>query len=243
MKFYKVSDLLDETSTDEPNSKKRKVEPYCCSKTSDSSNSHHLHDLTSLSLLYEELYEEHAPLLLTEDSPRQSILSTVGELCPALVNVTVHGFCLRKSDILGLIVGDFADVLFTSENEGWSKDSTLENLWIPKEVQKPLCSSLQVLEIFCSNFSSCFCYDSFPRSAYVSALRHLRNLKSAILYEFMEESPRLSVNNPTLFQLLTKERVESQQREFEESCLAAAAFIGSEIKSTLPLSYFSGESL
>ena len=235
--FYDIKEL--KTSLPEPTTKKRKLEPF------DSNSSLRLQHLTSLSLVYtaDSGGSIGAPLLHLDYSGRESILSFVGQLCPSLAKLLVRGFCFRKQDMFGLILGDMADVLFPLHNKGWGEDAVLENLWIPKEVLNPLCSSLQKLEFFCCNFPSCICYDSFPQSAYACAFRHLRNLKSVTFNEYIsedEESPRLSMN-PELLQLLKKERVECQQQEFEAYCQTAAAYTGSEMNSTVPLTYVSGE--
>jgi len=112
-------------------------------------------------------------------------------------------------------------VLFTSENKKWVEDSVLETLWIPREFQSLLCSSLETLEIYC------FCHDanwrdSFSNTAYAFTLRHLRNLKSVSFHESSRQF-QLDCIGPYILETLKKEKVESQQKEFEEICLAAAA--------------------
>jgi len=233
IKFFIISSLLEEPLIDWPPTKKMKEPSNSCNSL--------LHDLTNLSLRYEES-GPILPLLRYVDQPaHHSILSTVGERCPALENLLVRGFRCRKQDLLGLILGEVADVLFPLDNEGWSEDTVLESLWVPQEFMRPLCFTLQEFEVFCICMDSTKCpHRLFPLSAYAFVLRHLRNLNSV---QFLGYRCFPTILSPKLLEVLKKEKIESQQAEFEEACLAAAAtYVGLERNLSGPLSYLSGKS-
>jgi len=198
-----------------------------------------LHDLTSLSLICKLTRRAFIEGSTDEPSP-ESILSIVGERCPALEKLFVKGFRCRKQDILGLILGDVANVLFSLDNEGWSEDTILGSLLIPQEFMRPLCFTLQQLELFCSctaDPKKCT-HIPFSISTYAFVLRHLRNLH---YIKYLRFGSFLTRPYPRLLEVLKNERVECQQAEFEEACLGlAATYVGLQRNLTGPLSYFSG---
>jgi len=238
IKFNKVGLPLETAFTDGSSStKKIKLEPYS------NSNNSLLPSLSSLSLFYTEPGSSHVPLLYADESTNQSILSIVGKRCPALSKLLVSNFRFRKQDALGLILGDFADVLFSSDNQKWIENSVLQSLWVPKEFQSPLCSSLGKLELYClcanADWRDCICYNSFSKTAYAFTLRHLRNLKSVSFHKSTREFQKDCIG-PYILETLKKDKVESQQNELEEICLEAASRLEMKLTGSR-LSYASGK--
>ena len=237
IKFNKVGLRLEAAFTDGPPTKKMKLEP-------DSNSSHSLlPSLSSISLLYTEPGSSGVPLLYADETGNQSILSIVGKSCPALSKLLVSNFRFRKQDALGLILGDFADVLFSPDNQKWIENSVLQSLWVPKEFQSPLCSSLAKLELYClcpdASWKDCICYNSFSKTAYAFTLRHLRNLKSVSFHKSTREFQKDCIG-PYILETLKKDKVESQQNELEEICLEAASRLEMKLTGSR-LSYASGK--
>jgi len=231
IKFFNISSLSEEPLNDWPPTKKMK-------KTSDNRISL-LHDLTNLSLRYEESGPIGPPLRFADDPTRQSILSTVGER-PSLEKLWVSGFRYLKQDLLGLILGDVADVLFPLDDEGWSEDSVLGSLWIPQEFMKPLCFTLKKLTIvcLCNDLTDCT-HRSFSQAVYAFVFRHLRKL---FCNQYFGSRCFPDIISPQLFEFLKKEKNEFQQAKFEEACLAAVStHVGLDRNVIGPLSYVSGK--
>jgi len=99
-----------------------------------------------------------------------TILSLIGEFCPALTKLDVSlGFCLKKEHLAGLILQRgrlMSDILFpTTTNDAgrWSRDSVLEGLQVPVEFLNPLCRTLQEFAVHhFGSWSGGYCGDCYP---------------------------------------------------------------------------------
>ncbi len=156
-----------------------------------------LNCLTSIRLRYQYIPKRQyrsAPYRL--DEFHQSILSIVGKFCPVLSTLEVKGFCVKKRDILGLIViPELAEILFPSTEEKWSNDLALSSLRVPSELLNPLCSTLTLLSLKHSCYTytqyiipdeDCDCHPSVSGSTLAFALRHLSQLQG--LHTFIPTS-------------------------------------------------------
>ena len=134
------------------------------SKSSTVSHHPQLNNLLDLHLLT----ENPVPNFILEP-----VLSIIGSTCPELTSLYLNAFAnIGKKLVLNLLIKrDFIDALFPEENEGWCKDSLLENLRIPTEFLNPLCFTLQQFDVLRKNAHSDY------GSEYVFALRHLPALE------------------------------------------------------------------
>ena len=153
--------------------------------------------------------------LLSKDGSNRSILSIIGKRCPNLKKLSLDEFCMRKNDVLGLIINkELASTLFLTNDDRWNKDSVLQGLRIPSEFLNPLCSTLQELSLLCGNWGQrCLCCDL--NSMYAFSLRHLPKLRVLTL-----EIPTCQV----IRCLYNVKENQDEQVEFEEasSCVTAA---------------------
>lgn len=195
----------------------------------------HLNCLTDLFLQYDYFYEKRsAPYRM--DEFHQSILSIVGEFCPVLPVLYVKGFCIKKKDILGLIVKpELAEVLFASTEERWSNDSALSSLRVPSELLNPLCSTLTqlILKHSCndsytkSSFpdEDCDCHPSVSGSTLAFALRHLPKLLTMDTFIPTSEVVKILYH--------AKEIQQQHQKELEELFQDAASRIDRKLETPL----------
>lgn len=87
------------------------------------------------------------PLLLSTDGSHnnRSILSIIGKRCPTLSKLSLEGFCMRKNDVLGIVINEeLADTFFLTNDDRWSKDSVLQGLRIPSEFLNSLFYSSRI---------------------------------------------------------------------------------------------------
>jgi len=114
-----------------------------------------------------------------------SILSIVAEYCSALTSLTVSNFYLRNNDMLALITGASAKILFPNHGDQWTQtnDSVIKSLRVPTELMTPLCFTLRRLHLIRrGNFYLCDPHISGCAAAF--ALKHLLELRTATEYPF-----------------------------------------------------------
>lgn len=107
-----------------------------------------------------------------------SLLGIVAEFCPILTKLLVLGFNIRKQDMLELITGSFANILFPAHNDQWTNDSVLNTLKVPVKYLSPLCFKLVDLFLTPSWVYCNYCKPAFGDSTVAFALRHLPALKN-----------------------------------------------------------------
>jgi len=130
-----------------------------------------LHQLTSLALNH--LDSNSSQLLVNELN--QPVLSIIGKCCPSLVTLKTNGCCITAEDVVGLVLGEWADILFPGKDY-----DGITGLQVPPEFLNATCFTLQEMHLKNSCRSNCNCFFS-SLSNYVAAfsLRHLPKLKVA----------------------------------------------------------------
>ncbi len=79
---------------------------------------------------------------------RYLVLTLIGKSCPSLTHLSVNGAKMCKKDILALVLGEFINNLYDSEEEpSWCEDGGVETLVIPSEFRTPICFTLQELRL------------------------------------------------------------------------------------------------
>lgn len=148
---------------------------------------------------------------------KTSILSIVGEYCPILTSLNVEGFYIRNEDMLALIIGASANILFPINDDQWTNDAVIKSLLVPTELMTPLSFTLRHLELtsLCCHLR-CYCNPIISAPTTAFALRHFPVLSTAYI----------EGNFPTIItaiQLLYSNRGDDGrkteiQKEFEEYC-------------------------
>ena len=172
-------------------------------------------------------YSDYIPLN-DVDKPHQSILSTIAQCCPALTELSICCFHLRKRDFFALLLGEWNDVLFPIECDRFRDDSVLKSLKIPSEFLSPLCFTLKELFLYHSDKST-------PSVAtFAFAMRHLSKLKS-ITDKWIDIADILKF-------IHKMKGMETKQAEFEEFCRESALCTGRKRKLIGPFCFLSGNS-
>ena len=79
---------------------------------------------------------------------RYLVLTLIGKSCPSLTHLYVNGAKMCKKDILALVLGEFINDLYDSEEEpSWCEDGGVETLVIPSEFRTQICFTLQELHL------------------------------------------------------------------------------------------------
>jgi len=161
---------------------------------------------------------------IMDDTPK-SYFSIIGKYCPALTTLSVNGYCMRKKDVLGLISGDLADILFPSEDQGWSEDSVLIGLRVPSEFLNRLCFTLEKWDLRYYSTSRHAPPSSYSDSPFAFALRHLPRLRSLDIRHVDERGVFVkdrTIRSITLLQREDKMRIQPYQADFEKDCHEAS---------------------
>jgi len=122
----------------------------------------------------------------------KSYYSIIGKYCPALSNLKVNGYCMKKKDVLGLIVGDLANILFSYDGEEfnesgrWLKDPLLVDLRVPAEFLSPICFSLEHLDLQTNRPCEHAFTNRHSEWAFAFALRHLPKLESISILNYRD---------------------------------------------------------
>lgn len=191
--FYCLKTMLEPSPT-EPNPKKRRIEPP------EFSDIGRLHSLKRLTMSHKDAQRDSpnlesipVPLFHDDDGPETTILGAVQKFFPALEELSLFGFCIRKKDIIDLVVdGDFKEIVSTLESkvDAWSNERNLTRLHVPSVFTSSICSSLKKFccgpKIQCGN-PKCGCYVhrsvlKYADHKFVFFLRHFGKL------EFMNSS-------------------------------------------------------
>lgn len=108
--------------------------------------------LTSLTIDHELLFLDLGHRDALRESQHRSVLSIIGKCCPVLTKLTINNMCMRKKDVLGLIIdGEMANILFPRDFHGWGHDSIFGGLRVPVEFMNPICFTLQELSLDCGH--------------------------------------------------------------------------------------------
>lgn len=155
----------------------------------------------------------------------KSALKLLGNACPLLTHLKISGYCISDKDIFSLILGEFADQLF-SENEDpnkvWSEDSSLEFLQAPSEILTPFCFTLRHLDLAIHPNDN-----EANRSVASFVLRHL-----PLLERLGGDSTSFGVED---FKKLMKKESKTGKiiaKQFENACKEALRVVAFESRST-----------
>jgi len=163
------------------------------------------------------------------DKPHQSILSTVAKCCPALADLLISGFYLRKLDFFALLLGEWNHVLFPINCDRFIDDFFLESMKIPSEFLSPLCFTLKELFLMQPE-------EPTPSVAtYAFALCHLSKLESTC-------KSKLDMAQILKFIRELKDG-QTKQAEFEEYCRESALRTGRKRKLSGPFCFLPGNIL
>jgi len=171
--------------------------------------------------------DSHQPGLTLMDASHRSVLSVVGEYCPALTELGVKRFTLAKKDLVGLILGTLVDIVLPTGEEKWSEDPVLRNLRISHEFATPLCSTLLSLSL-----EDCLVSFIDGSSTLAFILRHLQKLTGS--FKMLQKTSVLKA----IKILHDNDRVdEDMQQEFEAVCREAAFHVSfKRISTSAPIS-------
>lgn len=186
-------------------------------------NTYTLSSLKSLSLNYgtDLKASRQFPLIDHQilDSSPKSYFSIIGKCCPALQTLSVNGYCMKKKDVLGLLVGDLADILFPSEDQGWSEDSVLIGLRVPPEFLSKLCFTLRNWDLKFYGKSGPAPHSSYSDYPVAFALRHLPRLHFIGINDVEDGDVSGRSTMPiTLLQREDKMKIQPYQADFEKHC-------------------------
>ncbi len=171
--------------------------------------------------------DSRQPGLTLMNGSHRSVLSVIGEYCPALDELVVERFTLAKKDLVGLILGTLVDIVLPTGEEKWSEDPVLRNLRISHEFATPLCSTLLSLSL-----SNCLVSFIDGSSTLAFLLRHLQKLEGS--FKMLHNASVLKA----IKILHDNDRVdEDMQQEFGAVCREAASHISFErISTSAPIS-------
>lgn len=109
---------------------------------------------------------------------RSSVLPLLGQSCPSLSHLSLHGYLFDDIDILRLIHGEFANDLLVCKQgpySPWCRNETLGNCIVPPQYLSPICYSLR--ELYFIHRDHGYSMNVIPSAELVFALRHLPSLQ------------------------------------------------------------------
>jgi len=141
------------------------------------------------------------------------------------VKLSVTGFCLTEFDILGLVLGELAQIIFPRDRHGLclTDDSDrwiqiFESFLIPPYFLSPLCSTLEETRLECVCYRCASFSSENLDSTFTFALRHLSKLRTFDAGDWADIVGK-AIN--------TLDKTEVQKLpEFEKACEEAALSIG-----------------
>lgn len=168
------------------------------------------------------------------DASNRSVFSLIAKFCPALIELKIDGFCPKKEDYLGLMLGELADIVLSTRDKKWIEDLDLKNLKVAPKFLSTLCSTLQMLILKKSGNCRSYLYTppcrsitGGPTSVFV-----LRNLPALILVKFRGHSSYDTHQHAGFVDAIKflhnhHDIVEKEmhQKEFDQVCEEAASCI------------------